>query len=58
MNTECMKCEEIISKKEFSLNQGLCDKCYIRLSFVDALNAHREGAPSLPQIEREGLRDD
>ena len=40
--TECMKCEEIITQEEFDQNQGLCDKCYIRLCFVRELNSHRE----------------
>ena len=42
MDTECMKCEEIIPDEEFNLNQGLCDKCYIRFCFVKELNSHRE----------------
>ena len=42
VDTECMKCEEIISEEEFERNQGLCDKCYIRLCFVKELNSHRE----------------
>ena len=40
--TECMKCEELITEKEFEFNQGLCDKCYTRLRFVRELNSHRE----------------
>jgi len=40
--TECMKCGELITEKEFEFNQGLCDKCYVRLRFVQELNSHRE----------------
>lgn len=51
--TECMKCEEIISEEEFDRNQGLCDKCYIRLCFVRELNSHREN--TLPRrVSNEG----
>ena len=49
VDTECMKCEEIISEEEFERNQGLCDECYIRLCFVRELNSHREN--TLPHRE-------
>ena len=42
MDTGCMKCEETIPDEELNLNQGLCDKCYIRFCFVKELNSHRE----------------
>lgn len=45
---KCMKCEEIISKKEFEQNQGLCKKCWNRFKLLEAINEEKEVICGIP----------